>query len=335
MGGRRTYTQPADAVCRGSTMATRSMAARAAVIVVTMWLFVTMWLVGGVAHAQREPCNRVAKKTAKAHFDLAEVHKQLQAFPEAAEAYLSAYRLCARPFLLFNAGQVYWLDAEDAKKRGKPGKMYRLRAKAVMLYERYVALEPNGPGGEIVRGPIFEVAEETAIAGRTEDATRLYQLYLKFAPKGQRATEARVWLDEMARERERAHHQSKAKRARAAKIRAEHSGVWDKLKRARELRPDTPKPKPPKRMGYRIGLIACIALSTFSTIVAVTNTSENVNAPPRFLFPSIALVSTSAAGYLLYKGYLQKKRSKSAALKTTIAPTLAPDWIGVRLHARF
>lgn len=299
-------------------------------IVVMMALCVTV-----TAHAQSDACDPDAKKKAKDYFHLAEASKKVGAYQQAVDAYLEAYKLCPRPFLLFNAGQLYWIQAEREKAQGQRKDARALQAKALVLYEQYIETEPTGQGAELAQEQFFEVAEELAIEGRTEDAERYYEWYLELAPNGSRAAEAKVWLTELPNERKRLQRQADQRKQRERQRAAENRAAWDKLIRERNARATAPRPPAPRRTGYRIGLLLTASVSTVSAIVAVTHAGDNADAPPRYRYPGIALVSGALAGFFLYKGYLQKPASTRSTSATIIQPTISPTGVGIGLSTRF
>ena len=95
---------------------------------------------------------------ARLHYERGKAHHVLEAYEEAAREYLKAFELSGRPSLLFNAGQVYRLGGD-------------LEA-ALVHYEHYLALEPNGPGAPVARKSVADLRAEIEEKQRREAEAR-------------------------------------------------------------------------------------------------------------------------------------------------------------------
>ena len=132
------------------------------------------------AHAgsAKPACSKADEAKAKEHYERGEAFKTLKKYPEAANEYQTAFERCARPFLLFNAGQMMWLDGQ--------------KLEALKLYKRYLELDPDSRAAPVAREQFFEFAEDLRKYKKLSKALAAYQLYLELAPEGDNIEAAKI-----------------------------------------------------------------------------------------------------------------------------------------------
>jgi tetratricopeptide (TPR) repeat protein len=159
-------------------------------------------------HAQDDKRARAHARLAKAHFDSGD-------FARAAEEYQAAYDVDHRPSRLYNIAVCQERSGE--------------RAKAILMYKRYLEADPDGSGAQVAAeaiaglerelaaeevekrqgagqpdahdrgGPIREwlAAEAHRQAGDEARAALHYRRYLESIVVGEHALEATLWLEKL------------------------------------------------------------------------------------------------------------------------------------------
>lgn len=101
--------------------------------------------------ALAERAKRPSKKelaAARKHFQAAEAAKSRGEYPTAASEYLAAYELFPEPEFLFNVGEVYRLGGDEQN--------------ALLHYQRYLELDPDGRGAAAARAASEELRRSLA-----------------------------------------------------------------------------------------------------------------------------------------------------------------------------
>ena len=99
-------------------------------------------LPAAVANAE-EPAAGSAEQEAKQHFHIAQTHKELGEYDQAAEHFLKAYELYKDPAFFFNAGEMYRLHGD-----------HKL---AVKYFKMYLIQHPNGRVAAAAKSTILEI----------------------------------------------------------------------------------------------------------------------------------------------------------------------------------
>jgi tetratricopeptide (TPR) repeat protein len=158
----------------------------------------------GPVHAQEPECTVTEEAGAKERYQQAESFKSSSEYFNASAEYRAAFELCPRPFLVFNAAQMLWLDGK--------------KLEALDLYEQYLELDSASSAATTAVERFFLAAEEQREHGVPRDALILYERYLRLAPGGDNAKYARARMNELRqREVERLAEQERTLAEQAAK----------------------------------------------------------------------------------------------------------------------
>lgn len=345
-----------------------------------------------------------AKQRYKQHIKRAKAFVTLDQFDQAANEFLAAYKLDAKPSLLYNAAHAYWLgDNHDkaleyyerylqADPAGSVGNQARQRffevaerrwqagqlEPALQLYAKYVQLAPGGANLAQAQMRFFEAAEKLWHQGQRDQTEEIYQRFLEYRDKGQEADQANARLAELANERARLEAEAQREADSGAA-----TGVVAPL-----VAP--PVDRPASRRGYRFGFWVTLGIAAIGASGAVAygvqipgleddkdaaaiayqaetgvaldsadgcanayqlvldgDTNDNLvqlwavcdkgqfHARLVNISIGVAAISAVAAGFLLYKGYLQKPDEDRDASATTIIPTITGDSVGAQVVLTF
>jgi tetratricopeptide (TPR) repeat protein len=114
----------------------------------------TLLLLAGPARAQ----DKAVKAAAKAHLEAGEKYQREQKYDQAIAEFEAGFAKLPVPAFLFNIGQAYRLKGDPPN--------------AVLFYQKYLALEPNGRASAEARSHVATLTMEIEAAERAEQERR-------------------------------------------------------------------------------------------------------------------------------------------------------------------